>query len=83
MANHKYSTFGNFLHNYLQAVRKHITHITLHPNPPSFVFERTLKAAQHNWNILQMFTKLRGAINNQEGTVLTPGLEFKRVNLLQ
>ena len=51
-ANHKQSTFGDFPHNYLQAVMELVIHTTLPPNPLSFVFERTLQVAQHNWNIL-------------------------------
>ena len=83
MANHKQATFGDFQHNYLQAVSKLIIHTTLPPNRPSFVFEQTLQAAQHNWNIFKMFTNLGDAIDNQAGTALTPGSEYKPVSLLQ
>ena len=82
-ANHDQSTFGDFLHNYLQAVRELVTHTTPPSNPPSFIFEGTLQATQHNWNIIQMFNNLVNAIDNQAGTALTPGSEFKPVNLLQ
>ena len=82
-ANHEQSTFKDFPHDYLQAIRELVTHTTLPPNPPSFVFEWTLKAFQHNWNILRTFTNLGNAIDNQAGTALTPGSEFKPVSLLQ
>ena len=81
--NHEQSTFRDFLPNYLQAVSELVTHSTPPLNCPSFVFLRTLQAAQHILNILQMFTNLGDAINNQEGTVLAPGSEFKPVYLLQ
>ena len=52
MANHKQSTFRDFLPDYLKLVGKLDTHTTPILNRPSFVFEQTLQAAQHNWNIL-------------------------------
>ena len=71
-ANHENSTFGYFPQDYLQAVRELVTHTTPSPNPLSFVFEQTLKAAQHNWNILQTLNNFGDTINNQTGTALTP-----------
>ena len=47
-ANHEQYTFGDFLHDYLQAVSELVTHTTLPLNPSSFVFEWALQVAQHN-----------------------------------
>ena len=54
------------------------------PHPPSFLFEWSMDAAQHNLRVLQEHNcNLREAIWAQPFSSITPGSEFRPVSVLE
>lgn len=73
-----------FPQNLIEIIKRIIASPKIEMKKPSFIFEMNQEAAQHNWKILEESDlDLGKALENQRGTQLDPGSEFRPTEILE